>query len=50
LEKNDRIKAQNLIKQGKYAEVLSYMLDQDRKLEQEIVSLKNKGLMDVREQ
>jgi hypothetical protein len=44
LEKNDRTKAQNLIEQGKYPEVLSYMLEQNRKLEQEIVSLKNRNL------
>jgi hypothetical protein len=38
LEKNDRIKVENLLGQGKYREVLQYMLENDCKLEQEIVS------------
>jgi hypothetical protein len=40
LENNDRIKAKNLIHNGMYKEILNYMLDNDCKLEQEIVSLR----------
>ena len=38
LEKADRRKAENLIVAGKYTEVLHYMLQNGKKLEQEIVS------------
>lgn len=41
LEQNDVTKANSLITQGKYAEVLTYMLKNNMKLEQEIISLKN---------
>lgn len=40
LEKNDIVKAKNLIEANKYAEVLQYMLENNCKLEQEIVSLR----------
>lgn len=43
LEGNDRIKAQNLISAGKYTEILSYMLEQNIKLEQEIVAQESRG-------
>lgn len=42
LEKNDIIKAENLIQSGKYKEILEYMLKNNCKLEQEIISLKFK--------
>lgn len=41
LEKNDRKKAESLMEQGLYREELSYMLRENIKLEQEIVSLKS---------
>ncbi|MCI6173412.1 MAG: DUF2220 family protein [Clostridiales bacterium] len=40
LNENDRTKAENLIRAGKYPEVLTYMLEHDAKLEQEIISWK----------
>lgn len=40
LNENDRMKAENLIRAGKYTEVLTYMLEHDEKLEQEIISWK----------
>lgn len=40
LNENDRAKAENLIRAGKYPEVLTYMLEHDAKLEQEIISWK----------
>lgn len=40
LEKNDIVKAKNLIEVNKYADVLQYMLENNCKLEQEIVSLR----------
>lgn len=42
LNRNDRTKAENLLRAGKYTETLSYMLEHDEKLEQEIISLKEK--------
>mgnify|MGYP002071419286 FL=1 len=38
LNKNDVRKAESLLEQGKYPEVMGYMLDKNKKLEQEIVS------------
>jgi hypothetical protein len=38
LEDNDRIKAKNLLSNGKYEDVMRYMLENDLKLEQEIIS------------
>lgn len=38
LVENDRIKAEGLIKSGKFVETVQYMLDNNKKLEQEIVS------------
>ena len=38
LEQNDTTKAKSLIAQGKYVEVLNYMLQNNLKLEQEIIS------------
>ena len=38
LEENDRIKAKNLLRNGKYTDVVSYMLENNLKLEQEIIS------------
>ena len=38
LQDNDRIKAKNLLRSGKYEDVMRYMLDNDLKLEQEIIS------------
>ena len=38
LEQNDITKAKSLIAQGKYVEVLNYMLQNNLKLEQEIIS------------
>lgn len=40
LNENDRTKAENLIRSGKYPEILNYMLEHDEKLEQEIISWK----------
>ncbi len=40
LNGNDRVKARNLIQEGKHVEILGYMLEQDEKLEQEIISWK----------
>ena len=40
LEKQDIVKARSLIAKGKYADALTYMLEQNCKLEQEIISLK----------
>lgn len=45
LEKNDRKKAETLIERGLYREELSYMLRQNIKLEQEIISWKEYYLM-----
>lgn len=39
LAENDKVKAKNLIESGKYKEVLEYMLENNCKLEQEIISL-----------
>lgn len=38
LNNNDRVKAKNLIQSGHYTEVLQYMLENNCKLEQEIIS------------
>lgn len=38
LEERDRRKAENLLAAGRYTEVMSYMLEKGKKLEQEIVS------------
>ncbi len=38
LEENDRTKAKNLLSNGKYTDVVSYMLENNLKLEQEIIS------------
>ena len=43
LNQNDRTKAENLVSQGMHAEILSYMLQQDVKLEQEIISWKEEA-------
>ena len=40
LEKNDITKAKTLIENGKYREIMKYMLEANQKLEQEIVSWK----------
>lgn len=40
LEKNDLVKAANMISMGKNREVLEYMLNRNCKLEQEIISWK----------
>lgn len=42
LEKNDVTKAKTLIENGKYTEVMEYMLEKNVKLEQEIVSWKER--------
>lgn len=42
LVENDRTKAEDLIKSGKYVETVQYMLDNNVKLEQEIISWDNK--------
>lgn len=39
LSQKDRVKAENLVTSGKYAETLQYMLEKNCKLEQEIVSM-----------
>jgi hypothetical protein len=39
LNENDRVKAEHLLAAGRYPEVMRYMLDNDCKLEQEILSL-----------
>ncbi len=39
LEKNDITKANNLIAQGKYVEIMNYMLENNSKLEQEIMDI-----------
>ncbi len=44
LEDNDRKKAETLMSQGLYKEELSYMLQENLKLEQEIISWKEKVL------
>lgn len=47
LSEPDKVKAQNLLQQGVYVEVMQYMLDHDCKLEQEIISyeiMKKKNL------
>lgn len=44
LEKNDRNKAQTLMARGLYRKELSYMLQEDIKLEQESISWKEKEL------
>ena len=38
LEERDRRKAENLLAAGRYTDVMSYMLEKGKKLEQEIVS------------
>ena len=38
LEERDRRKAENLLEAGRYTDVMSYMLEKGKKLEQEIVS------------
>ena len=43
LNQNDRTKAENLIREGMYTETLSYMLQQNVKLEQEIISWKEEA-------
>lgn len=43
LNQNDRTKAENLIREEKYTEILSYMLQQGVKLEQEIISWKEEA-------
>ena len=40
LTNNDIIKAKNMLSNNLYTDVLSYMLDNNIKLEQEIISLK----------
>lgn len=40
LNENDRIKAENLIHSGRHTEILTFMLENDVKLEQEIISWK----------
>jgi hypothetical protein len=42
LNENDRTKAENLIQAGKYTEILHYMLENNCKLEQEIISWKER--------
>lgn len=42
LEKNDITKAENLIKRGRYTEIMKYMLSHNEKLEQEIISMQKK--------
>ncbi len=44
LNENDVRKAKSLLEQGKYQEVMGYMLDKNKKLEQEIVSWMSKGI------
>lgn len=44
LEENDRKKAKTLMERGLYRKELSYMLQENIKLEQEIISWKEKGL------
>ena len=39
LSDTDRVKAENLIIKGKYVETLRYMLNNNCKLEQEIISI-----------
>lgn len=41
LSDKDKVKAENLISRGKYVETLQYMLDNNCKLEQEIISISN---------
>ena len=43
LNQNDRTKAENLVSEGMHAEILTYMLQQDVKLEQEIISWKEEA-------
>lgn len=43
LERQDRIKAGNLMEAGLHKEILQWMLDQNRKIEQEIISWKQQG-------
>ena len=43
LEQNDIIKAERLIAKGKYTDVLEYMLNNNLKLEQEIISWKEQS-------
>ena len=40
LEENDRTKANSLIEKGKFIEIMNYMLENNIKLEQEIISWK----------
>lgn len=47
LEENDRKKAETLMTRGLYRKELAYMLQEDIKLEQEIISWKEKGLNDL---
>ena len=45
LEENDRTKAKNLLSYGKYTDVISYMLENNLKLEQEIISWMRRELL-----
>lgn len=47
LEENDRKKAETLLTRGLYRKELTYMLQENIKLEQEIISWKEKGLNDL---
>ena len=38
MTENDRKRATRLLEDGKYCEIMKYMLDKDVKLEQEIIS------------
>ena len=40
LENNDKVKANNLINDGQYTDIVKYMIDNNIKLEQEIISTK----------
>jgi hypothetical protein len=44
------VKAENLITKGKYSETLQYMIENNCKLEQEIISFSLKKLADQRKQ
>ncbi len=43
LSDKDKVKAGNLISRGRYVETLQYMLDNNCKLEQEIISISHRG-------
>lgn len=47
LEENDRKKIETLMAKGLYRKELSFMLQENIKLEQEIISWKEKGLNDL---